>query len=493
VTGGFDVVVVGGGAAGCVVAARLAERGSQSVLLLEAGPDRRLGLPGDMRNGWQITRQFDWGYTSEPDAHGSVEDVRRNKLLGGTSWVTRFTPRGSPADYDQWAARGNPGWGFDDVLPSFKRLETDTDFGDRPWHGDAGPIPSTRYLDVDHTEAAAATLEALEAAGFPTVDDHNRPGAVGAGRMPMNSLNGIRVTTADAYLPVDSTPANLHIRANAHVADVVFDGLRARGVRLVDGTVVQAGWVVLCAGTFGSPAILMRSGIGPADHLRSIGVPIRVDLHGVGANLSDHPGVDVECDYHGTARGAPILHLMATFHSSKSSSDEPPDLMLWVSDPVGDPPGFEIDVVLLKPRSRGSVRLGSADPAEQPAIKLPNLNDAADVDRLAEGYRVAHEVAEHPELRRICGGALLPRPGADAELREHIRASAYSIPHLVGTCAMGPRPDDGAVVDASGRVHGAEALTIADASIMPEVPSGFTHIPTIMIAEALSERLKSPV
>ena len=352
-------------------------------------------------------------------------------------------------------------------------------------------MPSTRYLDLDYTDVAGASLDALEAIGFPIVEDHNRPGTVGAGRMPMNSRNGARVTTADAYLPVGATPANLTIRTDALVSDVVLDGDRACGVRLANGTMVEAGWVVLCAGTFGSPAILMRSGIGPVEHLRSVGAPVRVDLVGVGANLADHPAVDVECgDYQGTARSAPILHLIATFHSSASSSDEPPDLMLWVSDPEGQPASFEVAVVLVKSRSRGRVRLRSMDPAEQPAIELPGVRDASDIARLVEGYRRGHELADRPEIRRFCEGPTSPEPSA-SDVRDVIRADSYSLPHVVGTCAMGPRPDDGAVVDRFGRVHGTEGLSVADASIMPEVPSGFTHIPTIMIAERLSELLAS--
>jgi choline dehydrogenase len=185
------------------------------------------------------------------------------------------------------------------------RLEADADFGDQLWHGDAGPIPVSRYPGVELTEAAAAGLAALQAAGFPLIDDHNRPGAVGAARMPMNSRDGVRVTTADAYLPVGGTPPNLAIRPGAQVAGVVFEGTRATGVRLLSGPVIEAGWVVLCAGTYGSPAVLMRSGIGPAGHLRAHGIGIRVDLPGVGANLADHRGVDIDCGYTGPARARP--------------------------------------------------------------------------------------------------------------------------------------------------------------------------------------------
>ena len=330
----FDVVVVGGGAAGCVAAARLSEPASRSVLLLEAGPDLRANVPDQIRNGWDITREFDWGYMSEPDARGVVRNLWRNKLLGGTSWVTRFAARGSPADYDAWAALGNAGWGFEDVLPYFTLLEADADFGEQPFHGDRGPMPIRRYLDLEFSEVGMAGLRAMEAVGFPMVEDHNRPGAVGAGRMPMNTREGIRVTTADAYLPVGGTPSNLSIRPDAHVAEVVFDDMRATGVRLLDGTVVEAGWVVLSAGTYGSPPILMRSGIGPAEHLRAVGVAVRIDLPGVGANLADHPGVDIDCGYRGRGRTAPILHSIGTFHSAGRSSNQPPDLMLWLFDPV---------------------------------------------------------------------------------------------------------------------------------------------------------------
>ena len=481
-----DVVVVGGGAAGCVVAARLAETASRSVLLLEAGPDLRAKAPDELRDGWNLSREFDWGYDSQPDERGVVESVRRGKLLGGTSLVTRFAVRGAPGDFDEWSALGNEDWGFDDVLPYFNRLESDVEFGDQPWHGDSGPIPVTRYPELELTELASVARDELLALGFPEVEDHNRPGAVGVGRMPMSSRDGIRVTTADAYLPAGGTPPNLMIRADTHVAEVVFDGAGATGVRTLDGAVVEAGRVVLCAGTYGSPAIMMRSGIGPADHLGSVGVPVRVDLRGVGANLADHPAVDVDPGYRGPGRTAPVLHTIATFHSSRTAADGPPDLMLWVADPSGE---YAIDVVLLKPVARGRVRLGSADPAAPPLIELPAVREPADVDRLAEGYRRGWELAGRPALRRLCAEPPAPELQSEEELRRAVRENAYSIPHSVGTCAMGPSPDAGAVVDVSGSVYGTERLSVVDASIMPIVPSGFPHVATIMLAERLSETI----
>lgn len=385
--GKFDVIVVGGGAAGCVVAARLSEVGSRSMLLLEAGPDLRADPPALIIDGWNMMgREFDWGDASDPDELGLVKRPRRVKILGRTSSITRFALRGAPADYNEWAALGNAGWGFADVLPYLKRLETDLDFGDESWHGDSGPIPITRYRHLEPTVIHSAALRALDAAGFPPVEDHNRPGAVGVGPMPMSSRDGLRMTTALAYLPLDRTPPNLTIRADAHVSEVVFERTRATGVRLLDGAVIEASCVVLSAGTFGSPPILLRSGIGPADHLRSVGLLVRLDLPGVGANLVDHPDVDIDCGFRGATRTAPRLHSVATYYSSGAPRDGSPDLMFWVLDPVqpGNSLQFSVDVVLLKPRSRGSVRLRSADPADLPRIDLPNLREPSDLDRLAE-------------------------------------------------------------------------------------------------------------
>ncbi len=485
---GFEVIIVGAGSAGCVVAARLAALVDGPVLLVEAGPDRRVDTPERLRNGWTLHRgEFEWGYMSEPDASGVAHPVRRTKLLGGTSWLTRFTLRGAPADYDGWGALGNAGWSFDEVLPYLVRIEADAEFGDQPWHGADGPMPSTRYPELEHTGVAAAAVEALAATGFPPVDDHNRPGAVGAGRMPMNSRAGMRVTSADAYLPVDGTPRNLTIRCGEQVAAIELESSRARGIRLLDGTVLEGRWVVLCAGTIGSPSILLRSGIGPATDLRGIGLPVVADLPGVGANLADHPATFVDCGYVGPARSAPALHTIATFHSDARASHETPDLMLWLSDPEGDN-DFGIEVVLLRPSSRGSVRLRSPNPAEPPSIQLPALTEGSDVERLAQAHTRAFELANNPAVRRACGGKA-PTAIDGTELTELVRREASSVPHLVGTCAMRPRPEDGGVVDESGGVHGIDCLSVADASIIPDAPSGFTHFPTIMIAERLAERV----
>jgi choline dehydrogenase len=484
----FDVVIVGGGAAGCALAARTASAAPDArVVLLEAGPDVRAELPDGVRNGWGMLPrdQLDWGYASEPGWFGDPRKVRRVKALGGTSSITRFAVRGAPADYDEWVTLGNAGWGWDDDLPWFRRLERDLEFGDRPWHGAGGPIPVTRYPDIAEMEIHSAAIDAVAATGIERVADHNRPGAVGVGRMPMHSIDGVRVTAADAYLPTNDTPANLVIRTGAEVDRVAFDGDRATGVRLVDGSVIEAGVVVLCAGTYGSPVVTLRSGIGPAAELAALGIEPRVELSGVGRNLSDHPAASIESTYVGPYRAAPLVHTIATFHSVTAAAGSPPDLMFWLTDPDApeNPPQWAIEVVLLKPRCRGRVTLRSGDPGQAPRIELPDPHDPADLERLIEGVRRADAVIGDLARRGLVTGP--PSRGRDAVVAA-IEGGYYSIPHVVGTCAMGPSPADGAVVDADARVHGTRGLHIVDASIIPAEPSGFTLLPTIMLAERMA-------
>lgn len=486
----FDVVVVGAGAAGCVVASRLAEAGERSVLLLEAGSGIPSAVPADWRDGWTMPTVPEWGFESAPNAAGATSKLRRGRLIGGTAWLTRFAVRGAAADFDGWAARGNPGWSFAEVLPAFRRVEADAEFGRGEFHGDAGLIPITRYPQHERSEIHIAALAAFSALGFPSVEDHNLPTAVGVGPIPMSSRDGARVTSADAYLAADRRPANLTIRTDSPVARVVVDRGRAIGVRLLDGSAASGGWIVLAAGAYGSPPILMRSGIGPLEHLRRVRVEVQIDLPGVGANLADHPGVDLDSGWRGDAKAGPILHSIATFRSSLAHSDEAPDLMFWVSDPAGDEPGFWFDPILLKPESRGSVRLRSADPSATPVITLPGLREVSDLERMAEAYRIGVELANRPEIRRLAKEAPPSLPSSADGLRQRVVENAYSNPHVVGTCRMGPSPQDGDVVDAMGRVHGVDRLSVIDASVIPDAPSGFPHLITLMLAEHLSEKTR---
>lgn len=379
----FDIAIVGGGAAGCVLARQLAERG-RSVLLLEAGPDLRGAAPPAWRDAWHLPTIADWKLESEPDAAGATEPLRRGRALGGTSWLTRCAVRGPAADFDAWGGRGNPGWAFDDVLPAFRRLESDAEFGQDPWHGNDGPIPITRDPALEPTAIHRAAVAALDTLGVPRVDDLNRPDAAGVGPLPMSSHDGVRTTALDGYIGSDP-PAGLEVRADAVVARVILDGDRAIGVELADGTAIHAGWIVLSAGTYGSPAILLRSGIGPAAHLREVGIAVIVDLPGVGENLADHPGVDLDAGWRGPAPEGHALHSIATTRSSSATPGGPPDLMLWMSDPFGDDPAFYLDPILLKPESRGTVRLRSTDPLAPPRITLPGVRTDRDLERLIEG------------------------------------------------------------------------------------------------------------
>ena len=493
--GAPDVVVVGGGAAGCVVAARLSEDPDCRVLLLEAGPDLRESPPDDVRVGWQPTRNFDWGYKSEPDELGVERALPRGRLLGGCSSTNAtFALRGSPADYDAWAARGNAGWSFEDVLPTFCNLEHDLDFGDRPWHGSSGPVPIRRYRADELTDVAAASLAAFDDVGIPHVEDHNAPGEVGAGLVPVNCIDGVRMSTALTHLPRPGERPNLDVRCDTEVLDLVIEGSRATGVRLGGGEIVHAGCVVLSAGTYGSPPLLLRSGIGPAADLRRLEIAIRADLPGVGANLADHAAVAIELPYRKEPVPAPLFQVVATLHSSTTDAGAAPDLQLIAFGPYdssGVSPGtFMVAAALLKPQSRGSLTLRQELPLGPPRVDLGYLREAADLDRLDEGLEVAESVAAHPGVRALCAAGQAPggaeRSNRD-ERREWMRRTCWTYHHPVGTCSMGPASDPYAVVDDRGRVHGIDGLRVADASVMPDVPSANTHIPTLMVAERMAE------
>ncbi len=483
---GADVVIVGAGSAGCVLARRLAERGDRTVLLLEAGPPVTVDAGTGLDDGWRLPTVPDWGYVSDA---AQPEKLRRGRLVGGTSWLTRFALRGAGADFDAWAARGNPGWAWDDVLPFFRVIETDLEFGDAPWHGDAGPLPVTRYPHLQRSPIHDAAISALEASGVGVVSDHNAPDALGVGPMPMSSRGGRRVTSLDAWLPALDRPPALTIRTNALVDRIVIRSGRAIGVRLADGRTVDAGRVVISAGTYGSPLILLRSGIGPADQLEALGVPVTVDLPGVGEHLADHPAVDLDAGWNGSGVvSGPVLHSVATFRSSAWRTG-PPDMMFWLTDPFGDEPAFYLDPILLKPASRGRVRLTSRDPTAAPRITLPGVTAAEDVERLADGYERALEIAGRPEIRGRAGGKAPGRPRSADARRRRVLENQYSIPHVVGTCRMGPTSLDGDVVDAEGHVHGVDRLHVVDASILPDAPAGFPHLIVLMAAERIAAQL----
>jgi len=482
----FDVVIVGGGAAGCVLAARLTENANREVLLLEAGPDYT-EIPPELDDGLghPPTATHNWGFTSEADPiSGRTLDLPRGRVIGGSSTTNAaFALRGHPADYDGWAAAGNAGWSWDDVLTSFCKLETDLDFGAMPYHGSEGPIPIRRYTGADRSPAACAVSDAIAQSGVPSVDDHNAPGAVGVGPTPVNEVGGHRMGVVSTYLRAARGRPNLTIRGNALVQDVLIAGGRATGVRLHGGEAIEAGQVILAGGTYASPAILLRSGIGPAADLKALGIDVIADLDGVGRSLVDHPAVSIDMAY---ARDAPPVRLMqmvATLHSESAPSGSAPDLQMFG---VGPWPAGEMNLWVLvgsviKPRSTGRLWLRSADATAAPHIDLGYYTDASDMPRHVEVLRRVREVTLSPDVVKLTKEVLAgPASDSDADLEDYIRASCWTYHHPVGTCAMG------SVVDERGRVRGVESLSVIDASIMPSIPSANTHLPTVMIAEHLA-------
>ena len=331
---GHDVVVVGGGSAGCVLAARLSEDADRTVVLVEAGPDHPdvRTLPRDIIDASEPTVDHDWGYAADAELDRGVP-LPRARIMGGCSATNAcFALRGAPQDYDGWAALGNPGWSFAEVLDDFRRLESDEDFCDE-WHGSGGLIPIRRHPRSEMNRAQAAVLDGAVASGHRYVEDHNRPGVVGAGPTPRNARDGMRMSTAVTYLARARSRANLTIRPDTVAARVECSGTRATGIRLLDGTLIEADRVVLAAGTYASPMILARSGIGPAADLRALDITPVVDLPGVGSNLVDHPLISIDLPTR-PSPGPSRFQAHVTFHSAVADLAGPADLLLFTAGPV---------------------------------------------------------------------------------------------------------------------------------------------------------------
>lgn len=507
----YDDVIVGAGSSGAVLAARLTEDPERSVLLLEAGPDYITPelTPQDLLDATDISvTSHDWHM--EADAvPGRAIPFPRGRVTGGSSAVNGTVAlRGVPANYDEWAGLGNDGWAWREVLPYFRRLEDDPEeAGDL--HGTGGPIPIHRWKPEELVPVEQAFFAYCRKAGFAEVRDHNDPDATGVGPIPVNQRQGVRISTAIGYLLPARHRLNLTIRANCHVHRVLFDGNRATGVELdCDGVVqrVLGRRITLSAGAIASPAILLRSGIGPAADLRALEIDPLVDLP-VGAHLLDHPNAGAIVIPKGGIPDTRIPFIQMMVRYTAAGSDDFNDMQFnflthsdlsvrqpQIAEQIGASIVMSLTASLQRPRSSGRLSLASADPHEAPRIDLDYFVDPEDMRRMMEGVRMCWEASQSPELapyvERV---APLDEETvrSDAALAEYIRATARTTFHPVGTARMGPAGDAAAVVDSHGRVHGVEALRVVDASIMPNIVNCNTNLTSIMIGERVADWMKS--
>jgi choline dehydrogenase len=498
----IHTLIVGGGAAGCVLAARLSEDPGREVVLLESGAD---GAPtpdlADARRN-ALHPRHGWGLRHRPMPTRGPLPLPRGRRVGGSSAInTCVAIRGHPADFDEWATLGLRGWSWEHCLPWFRRLERDLDHPDAPYHGAEGPLPLRRDPPQAWVPFQRAFVEACRAVGFPSCDDANAPDTWGVGPHTFNRTASMRrVSAADAWLtPEVRARRNLRILANAHVARVRWQGRRAVGadVRIAGRlTALDAAQVVLAAGAIHTPAILLRSGVGPRAELKRLGVPVLHDLP-VGARLLDHPGFAVFLAPRiGVAHPHdPLLQTVLRVRSERSTGTA--DLQLQPGSSSGLRLPFTPFVTLMghvgKPRGAGTWWLPSADPLAKPVLRSAYFDDPSDRRVAVEGLQLAAELATGPILAKLAR-PLWPSAstlGRRHALDVHVRRATDSGYHPCGTVPMGPDDAPWACTDADGRVRGVERLWVIDASLMPTIPTANIHLPTLMIAEKLSDRLRA--
>jgi choline dehydrogenase len=508
----YDTIIVGGGASGCVLAARLSEDPERRVLLLESGgADTDPAIPAPHGAFALQSEAFNWSDLTVPQEKlgGRRVMVSSGHVLGGGGTINFLAWfRGVPLDYDGWAKRGMTGWGWADVLPLFRRAE-DNELGASTYHGTGGPMPVTTAPDLSALSLAFITAGVEE--GLDLNRDFNGARRDGVGLLYSNVRNGERVSAARGYLHPVLHRTGLTVLTGATARRVVIQNRAVTGVEYTDAegrrNIAQSPSVVLCAGTLRTPHLLMLSGIGPADELAARGIEVVTDLPGVGHNLHDHPIVTAgwpvtrgetwadatspeNTERYATSRRGPLASIGQAAAFLRCGPDAPaPDVQLTpmlMDFTTMTPSGFSCIVTLLTPGSRGSVRLRPGDPHAAPLVDPAYLTDEADAPRLIEGVRRALDLGSAASMRAFIGAENLPKADwDDNRMLSFVRDSLMSMNHPVGTCRSGT--DDASVVDPELRVHEVRGLHIADASIMPDIVRGNTHATAVMIGERAAD------